>query len=232
MSANETTPTIKVDLQEWQIKSLLQDIDVFDALRDAASLRRICNDNPRLYGLKGSHLRRSFQRKFDRVKRCSIEKCIEILDKYEVDPSATTLRIHRTEPAPKDDDEGGQGLAATNDAGEQELGSAFAGLNLDDDEDDDCFQGGLGGDGYQGTEFGETRSHNHTSFSSPAPTAASLLKPSLASSRRHQAADSTSPLLRSCSSPPEVAPTCRHLHCPIVLACRPQHRLRKLRVLM
>jgi hypothetical protein len=94
-------------LDPYQIKQLLQDVEAKNLPRKEIVFLPICNEDIRLYGPKGTELRRNFQTKFDYVKKWRIRKYVDYLEEHGVAVSITTQRLLHTEPddAPIDDDD-------------------------------------------------------------------------------------------------------------------------------
>jgi hypothetical protein len=222
--SNDKKPTAdKIELQEWQIISFLQDVEASNVARDAVNLLRICNDNPRLYGTKGAPLCRAYQREFDKIKRYSIDKYIQTLDHLQIDPSEATLCIQRTMPAPMTAEDAAVNTAAVDNADlfggnngtDDDFASGFTNLNMaDDDEEEDYKYEHVSS--YEDTEDEQFVEAPRVAFLERAP-----LKPPLSSFRLQ--VGTTGPLLRLLSNVPRVAPTpCpRHLHhWPQAPSCR------------
>jgi hypothetical protein len=66
------------------MKQLLEDIESSGLPRGEVNLLLICNDNPKVYGLKGSRLRRNIQKRFARIKRLGAKAYLRLLEDYEV----------------------------------------------------------------------------------------------------------------------------------------------------
>jgi hypothetical protein len=79
------------NLEAWQVQQLLIDIEEAGG-RQAADFLTICNRNCRIFGEKGSALRRAFQKKLDGFKRRSAEKYLRLVLSKKVNPSAATLQ--------------------------------------------------------------------------------------------------------------------------------------------
>jgi hypothetical protein len=100
--------TPRIELNEFQVKQLLQDVEAQNLIRDKVNLLMICKSdtNNRIYGPPGPGLRRSFQIRWDYIKRMPIERYMQMLDRLEVAPSATTIKLfmNRTPTPPEEDD--------------------------------------------------------------------------------------------------------------------------------
>jgi hypothetical protein len=92
------------DLDQYLLKQLLQDVEETNLPRDEVNLLTICKNDERLYGEKGSDMRRSVQFKFGYMKKWSIHKYVALLDSLGVNPSAVTQAIFR-DTAPIDEEE-------------------------------------------------------------------------------------------------------------------------------
>jgi hypothetical protein len=92
------------DMDQYQLKQLLQDVEETNLPRDEVNLLIICKNDERLYGEKGSDMRRTVQFKFGYMKKWSIHKYVALLDSLEVSPSSVTQAIFRDTP-PVDEEE-------------------------------------------------------------------------------------------------------------------------------
>jgi hypothetical protein len=126
-------------LDPFQLKQLLQDVEAKDMDRKEVSLLNICNDDKRLYGTKGSDIRRAYQLKFNYIKGWPIDRYIDCLELHGVAPSATTLRLLRLTPeaneeVPTVEEATSPSNMEDEDPGE-DIEDAFGGLSIQDDDD-------------------------------------------------------------------------------------------------
>ena len=67
----------------WEYKQLLLDIEATDEARCDIDFRKFCEDNPALYGKKGTEKRRNFQRRFQKLKEKTPSAYLQILDRHQ-----------------------------------------------------------------------------------------------------------------------------------------------------
>jgi hypothetical protein len=79
-------------MEYWKVKQLCDDIKRSCRPRNEINLASICNKHPNIYGDPASDERRAVQRKFDLLKRKTIQQYAHFLDKLELPHGAATLR--------------------------------------------------------------------------------------------------------------------------------------------
>jgi hypothetical protein len=136
-------PAAVLELDDYQIKQLLQDVEESNQLRNAVNLLLICNTYPRLYGEKGTEKRRAYQFKWHYYKKMKIHKYVDLLDTFGVTPSESTQNSFRTTPREEDDEDRddnpvfGVGVPVFEEDNAIEKAAArIAGLSMDDDEEE------------------------------------------------------------------------------------------------
>jgi hypothetical protein len=87
------------EIDDYQFKQLLQDVEDTGLPRDEVNFLSICNNDPRLYGRKGSDQRRAFQFKWNYIKKWDIHRYIELLDSKVIGPNvANEALLRQSEP--------------------------------------------------------------------------------------------------------------------------------------
>jgi hypothetical protein len=103
-------------MEVWKVKQLCDDIEKTCRSRDEINLVvSLCNQHPNLYGEKAYDKRRAVQKKFDLLKRKTIEQYAQFLDKLEVSHGAATLRELRGAAFKKDSSASTSTATATDD---------------------------------------------------------------------------------------------------------------------
>jgi hypothetical protein len=140
------------DMDQDQLKQLLQDVEETNLPRDEVNLLTICKNDERLYGEKGSDMRRAVQFKFGYMKKWSIHKYVALLDSLGVSPSSVTQAIFRDtppvdeeEPVPEssdyyeEEDFDSSGIDQQDEeANIADVAARFAGVTMTDAEDDEA----------------------------------------------------------------------------------------------
>jgi hypothetical protein len=147
-----TPPEEEID--DYQFKQLLQDVEDTGLPRDEVNFLGICNNDPRLYGRKGSDQRRAFQFKWNYIKKWDIHRYIELLDSKVIGPNvaneallrqsepesqrpATTKNVKKNRQKNRDDDEEEEEDGGGVEESIDEVAARLAGLAMSDDDDDD-----------------------------------------------------------------------------------------------
>ena len=81
------------ELDDWKTKQLLQDFESSGKTRADINLLSLCNKKKDIYGPPGSELRRLVQRKFQTIKKKTIENYASTLDAFQVAQGLTTQRL-------------------------------------------------------------------------------------------------------------------------------------------
>jgi hypothetical protein len=135
-------------MEDWKVKQLCDNIEKSCRPRDEINLATFCNKHPNIYGNKASDLRRAVQKKFDLIKRKTIQQYAHFLDSLEVSHGTATSRELRCaafnqEPAtlrelePQVEVEAAEAESAmteqesvTEESNSEELESAFGNLSI------------------------------------------------------------------------------------------------------
>jgi hypothetical protein len=117
-------------MEEWKVKQLCDDIELSGRPRDEINLASLCNKHPNIYGEKASDLRRAVQKKFDLLKRKTIQQYAHFLDSIEVSRGPTTSRELRRSALQQEPPQTSDSSASTSTANDKKD-------NDDNDDDDD-----------------------------------------------------------------------------------------------
>ena len=83
------------ELESWQIKEMLMDIEVRNEPREAINFLSVCNEDAPFCGEKGSIGRRLFQQKWQLIKRKDTHSHLSLLQDCQVQPGTHTQKMLR-----------------------------------------------------------------------------------------------------------------------------------------
>ena len=131
----------KCDLKAWQLKELLQDVEDQNIERANVNGLIIWNSNPKMYGEPGSNTRKAFQYKWVNWKVISTRSYMQLLSKYEVDPSQRTSASFRSmHYAKNQDDEDAEDSDKETEETEKESSNGSEGYDLEKEKEENKWE--------------------------------------------------------------------------------------------
>jgi hypothetical protein len=111
----------------------LEDLEAEGQPRERVNLLNICRKGGNNYGLPGSEIRRSVQKRFAKLKAKPFEQYVRTLDKYQANPGTATARLLRESGGAAGAQDTGTAVADKDQEEEDNLTIAFTGLSMQEE---------------------------------------------------------------------------------------------------